>query len=425
MRTLTHATVSDNQRDARRALGLPTDRPIVMSGHQAGFWHAGILAKHFAIDAAARAAGAHAAWVVVDQDTEPPQRLSRPVREGDRLVRRDHDFESGVHPDTPTGVRPAVRMPEGGEDFESVVGALNAARAGSSAEQAARANASLVRTRTGVAAPDLVRATVLWKTEAFGELVAAMRGDPAACVDAYNAAARAHPEAGVRELIARPAVDRFELPLWRVRAGEPRRGVMADELGDVPIEELAPRALFMTAVVRLVLCDLFVHGTGGAAYDRVTDAWIGAWIGRRLAPTAMATATLRLDPARFGGVTPASEAEVARAKWRAHAARHRADVLGDDDAERERLALVDAIERLPRGSAERLAAYRRLHAFIEGHRAAHGDAIEALRAEATRVEGTRVDAAIALDRTWPWVLHDDGDLVVLRDRIDGAFGVER
>ncbi|MEC9372360.1 MAG: hypothetical protein VYC34_00885, partial [Planctomycetota bacterium] len=31
----------------REQLGLPTGRPIVLTGHQAEFWHPGVLAKFF------------------------------------------------------------------------------------------------------------------------------------------------------------------------------------------------------------------------------------------------------------------------------------------------------------------------------------------------------------------------------------------
>ena len=33
------------RREARAELGLPTDRFVVMTGHQAGIWHAGIAEK--------------------------------------------------------------------------------------------------------------------------------------------------------------------------------------------------------------------------------------------------------------------------------------------------------------------------------------------------------------------------------------------
>jgi hypothetical protein len=52
----------------RRELGLPTGKPLIMTGHQAEFWHTGILAKYLAADAAAGALGADVAWLVVDQD---------------------------------------------------------------------------------------------------------------------------------------------------------------------------------------------------------------------------------------------------------------------------------------------------------------------------------------------------------------------
>ena len=72
------ATKHPKQDEFRRELGLPVDRPVVMSGHQAGFWHSGIAAKYFALDAARRAFGAAGAWIVVDQDTNSADEVRYP-----------------------------------------------------------------------------------------------------------------------------------------------------------------------------------------------------------------------------------------------------------------------------------------------------------------------------------------------------------
>ena len=39
----------------------------------------------------------------------------------------------------------------------------------------------------------------------------------------------------------------------------------------------------MTGLMRLAGCDLFIHGTGGGAYDLVTEEWLGSWMGWTLA----------------------------------------------------------------------------------------------------------------------------------------------
>jgi hypothetical protein len=62
--------------------------------------------------------------------------------------------------------------------------------------------------------------------------------------------------------------------------------------------KLRTRALGTTLFARLLLCDLFVHGIGGAKYDQVTDRLI-ALLFRIEPPTYLtATATLRLPVAR-------------------------------------------------------------------------------------------------------------------------------
>jgi hypothetical protein len=84
----------------------------------------------------------------------------------------------------------------------------------------------------------------------------------------------------------------------------------AEEIGHIPIADLIddtdaalavlkpwvvrPRALTLTLWARLLACDFFVHGIGGAKYDRITDAILESYY--RVKPPAFAcvSATLRL-----------------------------------------------------------------------------------------------------------------------------------
>ena len=141
--------------------------------------------------------------------------------------------------------------------------------------------------------PVQVFASTLHKSDLFGELVESMVREPRTMGEAYNQACEAFPDAGTRPLAIRERA--IELPLWRIRPGEARMPVYSTQLDEIPRDQLAPRALLMTAIVRLAGCDLFIHGTGGAAYDRITERWIQTWLAQDLAPIGVASATRTLD----------------------------------------------------------------------------------------------------------------------------------
>ena len=102
-----------------------------------------------------------------------------------------------------------------------------------------------------------------------------------------------------------------ELPFWLVRGGRRRsvwarpgsppvlvcEGQVVGDLQEVS-RELRPRALTLTLFLRLVVADLFVHGLGGARYDRVTDRVLQEFFGISAPPFAVLTGTFHLPLAR-------------------------------------------------------------------------------------------------------------------------------
>ncbi|MFM9997111.1 MAG: hypothetical protein ACKVU4_15085 [Phycisphaerales bacterium] len=427
--------VHESARRFREQLGLPLDRSIVMTGHQAEVWHAGILAKYLACDAAAKALGAAAAWIVVDQDDPAVSTSVRcPGREpSGRLVVRELELAEQAR-DT---------KPPADSSFDYV----NAGLARIIAAWAARASESPPTRRMAATLADLtsplippaptIFASALARTDLFAALVDAMRRDPGRCVAAFNTAARDHPTAGIRPLVADEVQDRFELPLWRLTKLGPRKRVYADELAAIPGDELAPRALMLTGVLRLAGCELFIHGTGGGGtgddarhegYDRVTDDWFSAWAGSDaavapllapgLAPVATVTAT-RLLP--MASETPPTAAEVARLAWRLHHARHDPGVLGESAAADVKRSLALAVRRERTHSAARREKYTQMHEWLDGYRAAHAGALEALADALRRGSAARAEANIINDRTWPFPLHPQSTLLRLRDEINAAF----
>lgn len=406
-----------------------------MTGHQAAFWHPGILAKFLAVDAAGRALGAAPAWLFVDQDDPPADTVVRcPVRrEGGRFDRATWDVAR-------SGPPPKTGIPMADAGLERIAQAWQ-----SSAAEAAPAR------RVALALAELMRplvlpgaamfATGLHDTDLFASIVEAMRRDPEGCIRAYNDAARAHPTAGIRPLEADAVQDRWELPLWRLNPGEPdapRRRVFAEGLGEIPMRELAPRALLLTGLVRLAGCDLFVHGTGGGGdethegYDRVTEDWLRAWgrsdanvgelAGAGLAPAAIVTATLRL-PVHAEAIP--GPRDVARAEWVAHRARHDPALLGDEAAANARADLVERIAELPRHSHERAELFDQLHRLLARVRAERGARLEALAGEAARARALAASREVLDDRTWPFPLYPQADLRSLRDGVDASFGARR
>lgn len=407
--------------DDRRALGLPTDRPIVMSGHQPTLWHAGILAKLLAAAELARSAGAHAAWIVPDMDEVDPTTTRVPQGRGDEVRQRFVRILTGdpPGPGIPAGALASRDPTPADPDLPGLADALRAFRdAPSMAMQVGRAVVRTACARFGLPEPTVISASDLRRTGAWSELLRAMADDPRGCVETYNAAARAHPQAEVRELGIEKS--RVELPLWRVRPDLPRMAVFSEQLATIPADQLRPRALAMTALVRAALADLFIHGLGGERYDRVTDQWLSDWAHAphwTLAPTAAASADARPDL----GLEIADLPDPIHARWLAHHARHNPALLGDTQAARTKSDIVDLIRALKQEGKDPAPAFAELQAFLRQHRDRHARRLAELDAAADRADRLRAVRDLALDRAWPWPVLSDETLDDLQAQIRTAF----
>lgn len=408
--------------ESRRSLGLAPDRPVILSGHQATVWHAGIAAKWFALHHACDRLGAAGAWLVVDQDPEDftavrfPLLLGASVGQGvwrcapDTIGTRLRADEPPalIGPFSPTALPPAVHGADATarSGLEALQGALRLhSTAATAAEQVARAVSALLRVHCPE--PPLIMATALGRTAMFGAMIDDMRRDPAACVRAYNAAVAGVPAAHLRPLAADEARGRCELPLWRLTPGLARRRVFSTDLASVPAGELAPRALMMTALLRRGVCDLFIHGLGGAGtdgasgYDAAAEAWMRSWLGVELAPAVLATGTLLAD---LGRSPRTDRREADRAAWLAHRARHDPAVVGDEASAARKRALVAQIAA-QRDRRLRRERYDELHGLLAQVRQRHAAQIAALTAAARSAAERLRDDALLLDRTWPVPVH--------------------
>lgn len=432
---------------SRRELGLAVDRPIIATGHQTLLWHPGILAKYFATQAFADAHQLGMANLIVDQHVEGFGSFPIPVRREDgslvvrtlELTRPRKDVPMAVHqaftpPRAPDPVQLKGALPSVAEGVRRICEVVYAHReAENAAMQMAAAIADLM-SRWVKPLPN-ISSSMLIQTSLAQAMMGAMAENPWKCAESYNRAVAVVPEAGIAPLLIRD--DYVELPLWRIRPDGRRMHAY-----DADVEKavsghssavsgsaqssisLLPRALFMTALVRLALCDLFVHGTGGARYDRAMELWMSDWLGVEVGSIAVVSATRRLplmNQVEHRDVRTAIAG--ARQRW------HDPDAIkhlntgsrkkgGPSDA---KARLLESIERTARGTSERRAAFVLMHDQLSELRRAHAADIDAAQHRVELAKRQASDMEIATRRDWAFPLYPDEMLDRLNRDVTAAL----
>lgn len=392
----------------RAELGLAIDRAIIATGHQTLLWHPGILAKYLVADSFAAGNQLATANLVVDQHVGEFGAFDVPVRKQDGSLGVETIRMCEPVAEVPMGRHPAFEPPPPPRFSAATAsvrdGVLRIFEAVRKHCQASNAAAQMAAAVAGLMSPCVrpmpdVTATDLMKTSLARALLREMLADPKRCAQCYNSAVANVPDSDVNPLsIREPDV---ELPLWRIEGTGQRMPVYARELEDAAPIDLLPRALFMTALVRLGLCDLFIHGTGGANYDRAMEAWTHNWLGLRVAPIAVVTANLRL-PLGSGDESLLSVSEAinhARRLW------HDPQSATSAHPSQMKRKWLQALSKLPRNSPEREAAFLAMHVELADSRSAHEAVIEQANAAVVRAKRKEGDEIIASRRDWAFPLY--------------------
>lgn len=450
--------------------------PLLLTGHQPEWFHPGVWAKNVTAARAAFRLGARAAFLVVEHDVPHASALRRPVLRNGRL--------------DAIGWRPPWPTP--GETYEQQASisvadwgaALREAKAADApglsvfferflspdgADYVARwaAGIEALDRWLGVDSPEFSRSKRLSRLQGvssltWGEFARHLIERHETLAAAYNAALAEYRAArgvrGERHPIPDLAVaaDRVELPLWAYRDSGPRNRLYAarrqnvlvvlvgdepiargGEIGDITADgELAgwhirPRALTQTIYARLFVCDVFIHGLGGAKYDIIADGVIRRFFGCPPPAYACVTATLRLPLPR----RPAAEADVRAAARRVRDARFNpqrllaAELAADADARlRQRLselierraAVIRQSDRLRRESPRDRAARRATFEAIREANAALAALSPGLEQRLTAALDAAREAArhnrIADARDWFYGLYPRESLLSLAER---------
>ncbi len=445
------------RRTTAKELGLPDTVLTAGTGHQAELWHPGILAKYawaHALAVSAPESSSQPAQVVhllVDTDVRAPLSIRVPVmthaaeRAGSAssagrassagsagnansastvLTTVTHLFGPAARAGVVACAYPAgLPMPlQLGEAtfalpcVEEGVARIERALRAPAPDGAAQAWLAM-RALCGppVDSPAWTRTSALLRTTLGDALLERAQHDPAACVRAFNAAARSVAR------VARPLQHRgdagVELPFWTWGADGVRRAVTSHELPALrgTNAPLAPRAFLTSAIARAALCSRFVHGTGGHIYEQATERFMHEWLGATLPPFDMATATLRLPFAteHDSPVTPSirrrawfdPDGAFGGAEARAGAGAEAAAGAAAAGPSAHKLALLAAVNALPRRSAERRAAWRAMHEELARAREARVHELGALMQREEEDRARVREAAIRAERTWAVPLY--------------------
>ena len=341
-RVLAGSTLSDWRRRTREAIVGSDDALVIVLGHQPDFIHPGVWAKHIVAARAAEAVDGIALDLIVDSDSVKRSHLAIPSLKGERVTVepvRFADVAPGfayeqIERQTPERIARFAR---------STRDAMGSAYTGSQMPRFLDALASRVDARDwvdqyvgarqaieagfGIAIQER-RISELW----CSPLVLDMLQHACEFATAYNRALASYRVANGIRGTHRPMPDlvrddvRCELPLWahdpqgvrrrlfvaeegsslRLLAGQREIGVLdgrclhsCEDLEAAFAElggwQLRPRALALTIWARLLLADLFVHGIGGAKYDRISDAIMADYYGLTPPRMACVSATLHMD----------------------------------------------------------------------------------------------------------------------------------
>lgn len=438
------------------------DGRIVMTGHQPELYHPGVWVKDFLVDRLAGETGASGLDLVVDTDAVAPVALRVPcLRDGVRecevvLAEGDAGAAYVQRPGPPQAARDDFRArgmellgslpaPALGRHFASFCDALDESAA-SAGDLGTLMTAARRRYEASAGTRYLeVLVSAQSRLNAYREFAAMLLADAARFREVMNGAlAEYRARTGTRSA-AQPFPDleerdgRIEAPFWLLAQGR-RRTVWVASDGTLFADDeavtalgatsgsahaaikdhdlvLAPKALTLTLFQRLLVADLFVHGTGGGRYDRVTDAVIAGYFGIEPPAFAVASMTLLLP---LGGHVVTDE-DVADAERRLKRFEHNPDELlaevefdsAEERARANELAArkAEAVAAIGAPGADRKAlgrAIRELNAELAAMLAPIG---LGLREAAERARGERAASAVLMDRTYPYCLWDPREVM--------------
>jgi hypothetical protein len=298
--------------------GPQSGPPIVMTGHQPIVYHPGLMRKEQTLAGFTRDTGAIGLHVIIDSDEGDGGALVWPrVSSGSIELKRASLVESKALDKKLIFCEQRLRSTEEiGEVFDELCADLVESGLHES-DQRVRGISRLYQALAGQpvsAAHSIVRwaisgrswceapLTDLVGSQGLREVVQDLVNDGERLGSCYNATLDSYRREHKIDNLANPfpnlkvSAEQIELPLWRVVNGVRvpvvwNRGENALAAGLV-----CPRGAITTMLLRGYCSDLFIHGLGGARYDRFVDEFAQDYLGVALPKFVVASETRYLFP---------------------------------------------------------------------------------------------------------------------------------
>jgi len=386
-----------NYRDVETERGAAPEQPIIASGHQPELFHPGVWLKNFALGATAKRLNATAVNLIVDNDLCREAAIRVPGGTPQMPTIQPIPFDLPADP--ASFERRTIQNRESLESFPTRVmdemsglvepDLLNEywPRVVEASKNCPNLGLCLAQARHqqeatwGLQTLELPLSSVC-DTEPFLWFAACLMTRLPELHSTYNDAVHAFRLSFRIRSRTRPVPDlvrtgnSLESPFWLLPAEQTRRQPLfveakkgklvlsagresrfsLDFRSDGDVESIVtqlfdlreqgiairPRALATTMFIRLFLCDLFIHGVGGANYDRLTDELIRRLLGFEPPQLITVSGTYRLDvPYESVSAADLSQAAVRLRELEYHPERF----IGAIDANTEAGQLIAAKQR--------------------------------------------------------------------------------
>jgi len=431
---------------------LPPGAPIIASGHQPQSFHPGVMIKIAALTRAAGAAGAIPLFITVDSDEFRAENAATPIVKSGRLEKLEYPlFPSRRHGLYET--TPAEPLEDTLSRMEAMArfmddGRLSSPRKAIDEFRIKLSGARLdfpdytsraIAMRRAWLAPQLdnfleAPVSILAQGSSFLRFAGWILSDIGRFAACYNGALEEYRRQRKLRYPANPFPNlemedgRIQAPFWALGPAGRQKLFVAPGAGEplplrledgrrLPMAALAegslrirPKAITLSLYMRLLLCDLFIHGVGGAKYDHVTDRLMEEYF--KVTPPDYACVSATLWPG-VAAVDPRPEIErIGRAL---RAMEQHPEVAGADDpqipplaAEKGRL-VVDI--KAP-GADKKLIGARisELNRLMAGCLTAQRRSLEMELEELIPLEKER---QVAQDREYPYFLYSKKDFLDL------------
>ena len=469
------STLSEWRRRTRQTIMGRDDVMVIVVGHQPEFLHAGVWAKRVVAARLAAAVEGCAVNLVVDHDAPRVTGLAVPSVRGGRAslsqvaipqlpAGHPYEFMPRQSPQSIANFERTIRDALGERFSASQIPAflegLNARNAEEGWVGQFNAGLGAIESTFGISITER-RVSSL----PISPLLVDMLLNARHFAGRYNSALAAYRQRYRVRGRQRPIPDlrvdsdRCEVPVWAYRANEPRcrlfvrradavvdlfaddtqigelradvlerEGGLDDALAGLGGWQIRPRALALTIWARLLLADLFIHGIGGAKYDRISDTIINDYYGVTPPDMVCVSATLHLD-LPYGDVT-ASAVRTMRRAIRDLTYNPQKCLKGGTDIDpllEHRAAAVRQSEVLrtrdPRNRDARRAAFLEIRRLSRALVVARPQEVEEREANLARTLEQFEQGRMARTREYFFGLHDRRSLETLIDALPSQDGL--